>query len=298
MKWYESVAVPGFSGRFWHGNVIYNGSMWVIAGTTGAAGLNDVWSSPDGVNWNAATAAAAFSMRQGLSAVTFGAPASMYVIGGFDNVAPYQNDVWTSSNGSVWTSLAQTTPYTARQNHTSLVYNNKIWIIGGRNGGGGLNDVWSSPDGANWTQVLAPSGGSPTQFTPRYGHASVVFNNLMWVIGGFDGAFDNDVWSSPDGITWTQVLANGAASPTQFSGRPGLSALAYNNALWVIAGFDGADRNDVWNSPTGVTWNQVTVPSAIFPARDSHTSVVFNNSMWVVAGNSPSGPLNDVWHSP
>ena len=40
-------------------------------------------------------------------------------------------------------------------------------------------------------------------FSGRYGHASVVFDNNMWVIGGRDElGRKNDVWFSEEGISW------------------------------------------------------------------------------------------------
>ena len=65
----------------------------------------------------------------------------------------------------------------------------------------------STVAGRDWTYATLGAA-----FSNRYGHASVVYNNLMWVIGGFDGVYYvNDVWSSADGKTWTQMLANNAS---------------------------------------------------------------------------------------
>jgi hypothetical protein len=65
--------------------------------------------------------------------------------------------------------------------------------------------------------------------------------------------------------------------------------------MWVIGGYDGAPKNDVWYSTDGISWIQAT-SSAQWTARYFHTSVVYDNKMWVIGGYD--GALkNDVWYS-
>lgn len=132
-------------------------------------------------------------------------------------------------------------------------------------------------------------------FSPRYGHRSVVFNNKMWVIAGYDGVLKNDVWNSSDGITWTQLTASAGFTP-RF--RP--TSVVFNNKIWIIGGNvneDGTNANDVWSSPDGITWTQVTA-AAPFSSRQDHTSVVFDDKIWVIGGNEGGTAYrNDVWSS-
>ena len=57
----------------------------------------------------------------------------------------------------------------------------------------------------------------------------------------------NDVWSSSDGVTWTQVT-----SAASWSGRYRFGALAYSNQMWVLGGCTAISTatytNDVWFS--------------------------------------------------
>src|SRR5208337_1232019 len=115
-----------------------------------------------------------------------------------------------SNPGVYWTDATMIAGFPARYGHTSVVFNNKMWVIAGYNGGVPLNDIWSSSDGATWTQVTGT-----TIFPARYQHTSILYNNQMWVIGGTDNVnFYRDVWSSSDGATWTQVTGTAG-----FSGR-------------------------------------------------------------------------------
>ena len=79
-----------------------------------------------------------------------------------------------------------------------MVYDNRIWVMGGLIGGflwaNNAKDVWYSTDGTTWIQA------TPTaSWEIRSGHTSVVFNNWMWVMGGYTSSSPNylrDVYSS------------------------------------------------------------------------------------------------------
>jgi hypothetical protein len=171
--------------------------------------------------------------------------------------------------------------------HTSVVFSNRLWVIGGYDRSRSRNDVWSSTDGLTWTQATANA-----PWAERGGHTSVVFNNRLWVIGGYSGGSNrNDVWSSVDGVTWTQ--ATGAAP---WAARWNHTSVVFDNRLWVIGGDVGGGSiyfNDLWFSPDGITWNQTTL-SAPWTARRDHTSVVFDNRLWVIGGYD-GARLSDVW---
>jgi hypothetical protein len=258
-NWTETSAAAAFSARNGLQALAYNNLMWVIGGYNGSNSLNDVWNTPDGANWalilnNAASPGSTqFPERWGLRTLVYnpstgsGLDGKMWVIGGFGN-GLYFNDVWSSTDGSVWTKVTGSAAFSGRFQHGCVVYNHKMWVIGGSNGGGNyLNDVWSSTDGMTWTPVLANSATpAPTQFPQRYQLQALVYNNQLWVIGGDNAASDfNDAWYSTDGVTWTQ-----ATSAAAFSPRYGQGGLVYNNEMWVIGGNDGYGYlNDVWKSP-------------------------------------------------
>ena len=257
---------------------------------------NDVWSSTNGVNWSEATDNAEFIPRGGHTSVVLNG--AMWVIGGIDGFFNDMNDVHTSTDGISWTRVYPLSNlFSERAFHTSVVFNNAMWVIGGEHSNLSLNDVWSSSDGAHWTDIAA------TKFTPaRQGHSSVVFDNKIWVIGGLDkypgGKSLNDVWSSPDGITWSQVTQTAPFTPTRYRH----TSVVFNGAIWVIGGrhedeTTTSQLNDVWYSLDGASWTQVTA-SGEFPKRSGHTSVVFDNAIWVIAGSEDGALkfLNDVWY--
>jgi hypothetical protein len=300
-QWVQTTAAAAFSPRNDFASVVYNNEMWVIGGgygnTLSAEAYNDVWYSSDSINWTGCTiTAAALSPRSGHTGIVFNN--AMWVIGGANTSSTGEwynlNDVWESTDGVNWTYVTGTAAFSPRAGHTSVVYNNEMWVIGGSSGGYD-NDVWYSTNGSIWTEATGNAA-----FSPRTGHTSVVYNNEMWVIAGADFNGDtNDVWYSSDGINWTCTTGSAA-----FSSREYHTSVVYNNEMWVIGGehYAGGNLyNDVWYSSDGITWTEST-GNAAFSTRQGHASVVFNHygvsSIWVIAGyDSTFTYKNDVWYS-
>ncbi len=59
-----------------------------------------------------------------------------------------------------------------------------------------------------------------------------------------------------------------------WSGREGHQAISYRDRLYVLGGFDGGNKNDVWSSADGKDWSLVTV-SANWSERLDHQAVIF-----------------------
>ncbi|HXL72234.1 MAG TPA: hypothetical protein VN963_01295 [bacterium] len=250
--------------------------------------------TPIVVSWTLATSSAAPGGREGQSSVTFNN--QMWMIAGYTGT--FMDDVWSSSDGVNWNQITAAASFSGRNRHGSAVFNGDMWVVGGVNGTTYYNDVWYSANGSTWTSATAAA-----PFSGRSQFGLVVFNNQMWLIGGYSynsgtgtGYDYGDVWKTSDGVNWTQVTA---LAP--FSYRHGLTALVFNNQMWVISGKAPAgDVNDVWSTPDGVNWTEVTA-NAAFSGRDGHTSVVFDNAMWVIGGeyyNSGTWVYDqDVWYS-
>jgi len=56
----------------------------------------------------------------------------------------------TSTDGANWTLVNGSPGWSARYAHQSLVYDGRMWIMGGIDVGY-LGDVWHSTDGITWT---------------------------------------------------------------------------------------------------------------------------------------------------
>ncbi len=182
-----------------------------------------------------------------------------------------------------WTCACSSAQWSARSGHTSVVFDNKMWVIGGGMVPYAEDDVWYSSDGVYWTQTTDSAGWSV-----RGSHTSVVFDNKMWVLGGhvIGVGSRNDVWYSADGSNWTCAIDS-----VGWSARYDHTSFVYDNKIWVVGGF----TNDVWYSTDGVNWIQAT-DSAGWSARFGHSSVIFDDRMWVMGGWD-GADRNDVWYS-
>jgi len=233
ISWTEEVPnnlSSSFTPRTNHSTVIFQNKIWVIGG----GGLsntfyNDVWSSPDGINWTQETGNATFAGRFGHSSVVF--DNRLWVIGGRDG-SSYFSDVWSSTDGVNWTIESNNSAFLPRGHHSSAVFQDKIWVIGGY-ASGNRNDVWSSIDGVNWIEETANAA-----FSERRGQSTTVFKDRIWVIAGY---LNNDVWSSRDGINWTEEIAN-----ADFNGRGEQANIVFNDKLWIVGGWMGSLLDDVW----------------------------------------------------
>jgi hypothetical protein len=175
--------------RQYHASVVNKGAIYVSGGTGKYADNFQPWlHSTDGIIWDTINT---MNIR---NHTMLSYHDTLYVIGGEWGFTA-QNYVLQSSNGKHWNNISVLgrNTFEARYGHTSVVYDDKMWVIGGTtepNGSSGStvdkNDCWYSSDGVNWTQanVISP-------FSPRAYHSSVVYDNKIWVIGGGE---NNDVW--------------------------------------------------------------------------------------------------------
>lgn len=237
-----------------------------------------------GATWTETAAAAPWTGRQWPYCYNF--QNALWVVGG-DNTAGVTNDVWTSTDGTNWTQVTQTHPFTAEAFGSNAVFNGQMYVIGGSLPSTS-NEVWRTSDGANWTQAVA--SGSAT-FSPRGNQGTAVYQGKLWVVGGYTTVAMNDVYSSADGANWTQVSASSNLPARYICGL-----LTYNNALWAIGGIgNSGSLNDVWTSTDGAHWTVVN-PNAEFSPRYGHQCLVYDNAMWVI-GAVASIPLTDAWYS-
>ena len=147
----------------------------------------------------------------------------LWVIGGYDG--ENKNDVWSSIDGVSWIQITSNAEFSKRQQHQVAVFDNKLWVVGGREGLSGdiKNDIWSSINGITWNRVTDNAG-----ILARTGHEVMTFDNKLWIIRAGGG-----VWSSSNGITWKVETRHGS-----FSNLGG--GVVLNNEIWLTGRGKGA----------------------------------------------------------
>ena len=244
----------------------------------------------------------AWRARSGHRSISF--DDKLWVIGGcvYDSSGDiYLSDIQNSEDGINWNLVMMGCPWSVRADFACAEFLDKLWIIGGRGVIEGIwdrpGDVWSSTDCINWTEEIKEEDSPWKQ---RYGLESVVFNDKLWVLGGYGWHEDinlynefNDVWSSEDGVEWTEVTHT-AAWPV----RSDFGCFVYDDKIWILGGNDSdIYYNDVWCSEDGETWTEV-LSSAPWSSRSGFGALVSDNIMWVMGGAHLANDfLKDIWYS-
>ncbi|MAD81120.1 MAG: hypothetical protein CMJ50_09800 [Planctomycetaceae bacterium] len=227
----------------------------------------------------------------------------MWIIGGDANQGHIHNDVWNSADGKRWNYVnkSRDVPWGPRVLHYTLVFKNKIWVIGGQTMPGFApprkevfyRDAWTTTDGVDWQKVTPKE----PYWSPRgMIGGNVVFKDRIWVLGG--GTYDtpttpkrnfyNDVWSSADGVNWEQHTKAAPWNPRQYH-----DVAVFDGKMWVMEGYynkGGGNMKDVWYSADGVNWNEV--PNTPWNPRHASSLFVYDDALWIVAGNNMQ---QDVW---
>ena len=213
----------------------------------------------------------------------------IFMMGGVDTDGNELDDVWAAADGRIWAKMANA-DWPVRSNHQAVVYQGRMYVLGGYDGTDLLNDMWSSVDGKNWTPEDNPA---PT-WDARIRFQAVSHNGRLYVLGGGTGSsgntLKNDVWSWAEGESWMAVTVSAAWLP-----RRAHQAVSHNGRLYVMGGGslnDAITRDDVWSSVDGANWSFEGF--AAWPARIQHQAVSHNGRIYVLGG-SDSSSRNDVW---
>ncbi|GEM_PF-1293066 len=242
-----------------HTSVVYNGYIYIIGGRNGAGvAQNDIQYCPINADGSVGTCVqqtnAFTTARSDHTSVVYNG--YIYIIGGTDGAATPQNDIQycpINADGSVGTCVQQTNAFTtARSAHTSVVYNGYLYVIGGNSGGTYQNDIQRATINSNGslscpTTFTCATGVFTQQTaaftTARQGHTSVAYNGYLYIIGGHNGAFQNDIQHLPinaDGSIGTTVSQATAFTTPRYL----QTSVVYNGYLYVIGGRDSTASYD------------------------------------------------------
>ena len=310
--WVHVTGNAAYAPRDGAGALVFNGQMWLIGGWNPDDKIhfpricnNEVWRSPDGITWIQEKPNTFIDEHfdgtldwEGRHTAGYAVHRDMmWIVGGDANQGHYQNDVWHTMDGMTWTCVNRNVPWGPRALHYTVVFQNRIWILGGQTlpqfapaEHRILDDIWHTTDGIRWERVTVEG---PLWSNRGMIGGSAVFKDRIWVLGG--GTYDtpefperqfyNDVWSSPDGIHWTCHTASAPWAPRQYH-----EVAVFDDRLWVLEGSTRGNRNDVWHSSDGVHWYEL--PDTPWNPRHAASVFVYDDALWMVAGNNME---KDVW---
>ena len=166
-----------------------------------------------------------------------------------------------------------------------------------------------------WVEVT-----NKAAFAARDGAGALVFDDKMWLIGGwnppnrdfFPLKCNNEVWNSTDGKAWTLVKPNTftktAFDPDRdWEGRHTAGYVVYDGKMWIVGGdpLQGHYQYDVWNSTDGKNWTHVNKGKPVpWGPRALHYTVAFGGKIWIMGGQTTpqfapeaERQYGDVWNT-
>eukprot|EP01012_Entosiphon_sulcatum_P028014 TRINITY_DN33850_c0_g1_i1.p1 TRINITY_DN33850_c0_g1~~TRINITY_DN33850_c0_g1_i1.p1 ORF type:complete len:344 (-),score=70.58 TRINITY_DN33850_c0_g1_i1:10-1041(-) len=179
----------------------------------------------------------------------------------------------------------------ARRNHSAarLPQQNKFLIFGGFDGEERLNDLYEfCLDTAKWRKVEF-TGLPPC---PRDGHGMALLGqNSLYVFGGYGHAKLNDLFVFQiDTQLWCKVPPAEGVPSVRF----GHSCVAYQDALYVFHGFDGARHlAEVYEyEPALRKWTKVDFQGELLEPKCFHTTTLIEPEKRVVCFGGWDGTNN------
>lgn len=274
----------------------FAGHLWLSGGYFSPTNTNscfatcsyfDLWSSADpaGTSWNAvpnfATSSAPVprddTAGENLGVPDVAAPTDFYeayspIVVWSQRLFAIGMRVWSSADGSQWaqqvladgvTPAKGPLPFRATENSRALVLGSNLFYVQPDTG-----EVYSTtdPDAAVWNTL-----GTIAGFAPRCGAVVFVLESKLWIEGGGAcnySAVYNDIWSSSDGVSWSQSTKLAEWPARMWA----CAALGSDGVVWLAGGYAptdwnkvgatvtpraGANHADVWYTKDGADWKQL-----------------------------------------
>jgi hypothetical protein len=169
-----------------------------------------------------------------------------------------QGKMYRSTNGQTWSQVS--TGYSGtRYHHFSITFGNGKFVSAGRD----RLIITSEDDGLTWTTT---NPGSADVYDPDlYG---IAYGNNVFVVVGENG----DVFTSPDGVTWSMKHLNNAY----------FRSLDFGQGKFIA----GTSGTKIYTSTNGDSWSTIDVGTAV-------RAIHFGNDLWIGGGvkviTSPNG---------
>ena len=301
-----------------HATVIYDRFLYIIGGYDGTRYLNDTWFY--NIDANIAVQKSWSGSLPPISGhacvVDINDPTNdfnIYCIGGF-NEETYYNGVWNTPSKK-WT-LVNTfgDTFVSRADHTAVILNRVIYILGGYDGFNVLSDMMRFDIVTSTWFALQPITSLSESMPALRGHAATIFTaaSTIYVFGGLsDDVAYNKVWKY-DLISnkWNELsYLDNSCVASRYE-----HAMVFNeitNAMYVVSGLSTDDNKTVLADTWGLSHHQLgdnqigwetldtTLSSNTFGSRLMHTSAINSNadSVYIIGGYSPVNvtDLNDMW---
>lgn len=218
---------------------------------------------------------------------------SLFIFGGYSQTGHRVNDFYEFNFSTKTWSLVRFrgVPPTPRDRMGGCVHGNLMYIFGGHDGANRLGDCYVFDFVARrWSSIGHDANSSPTA---RHSCGLAALPDYLFLFGGFDGNYRNDVHVL-DLAThkWQRLHCEGNVPSPRYRSTFNVCG----EELVCIAGHDGTRHlNDAYAlNPDTCTWKRILPLTGNLPLpRDSHTVVTYGDSL-VMFGGSSGSAMNDV----
>ena len=211
----------------------------------------------------------------------------LYIFGGYDGISR-KNDFYSyDTEKLIWKQIKTwDIPPLPRDRHVAVVYNRSIYIFGGYDGFNRINDFYEyNVDSGSWQEVIFCGKEGPP--TPRHSHSAVVYEDSMYVFGGYDGNYKNDFYRfNFTKNQWNRIKSNDEIWPTP---RYRTSCTVIEDKMYMFGGHDGQQQlNDFYYyNFKKLKWNLINYSKTFEPSpRDSHILAHSDDSILLFGGSS------------
>lgn len=152
VNWNKVVDTAPYGKRLGSAVAVYDGKLWLCGGCIAQPSdppekhypkfttYNDVWSSPDGVNWTRVLENAPWAQRMWFIGREYAG--KLFIVSGFSNrEGKNLSDTWYTTDGVNWTEVKSDPVWSPRHEPTIYVYQDSLWLVAG-NAWPLMNDVW------------------------------------------------------------------------------------------------------------------------------------------------------------
>jgi hypothetical protein len=177
--------------RISYGACVHRSKLYVVGGQSGVEenqGKTDIWTSSNGSFWRQIATDLPF-IGKNISGSLESFNGRLWLFGGgyYHNdpqKRTFENAVYSSEDGVEWRREPDA-PWTGRQFADVVVWNRRLWVIGGSNPGN-LSDIWYMTEDGRWHEFIPPSN-----FNPRHASGVGVYNDQLVIVCG---NYHNDCW--------------------------------------------------------------------------------------------------------
>ena len=201
----------------------------------------DVWKTSNGVDFQLVTGSLQQTIGNRLLYGVCSHDHELFVIGGQSQLGLNAGlkDVWRSSDGVRWFKIASGLSFLGKNISGAVCsFNGKIWVLGGGyydhpdSTQRWTNHVYSSEDGFTWNRE------QDAPWDPRQFADVCVWDNKLWMVGGYNGQNLDDIWYMKADGKWVSFPA-----PKEFQPRHASGVGVYEDRLIILCGYY---HNDCW----------------------------------------------------